>query len=66
MLEAQIPWRADVDRELDILNFLQRTKERYMGCMEEAPATTRQMSIMLITIDDGAATFSALTRVRPT
>lgn len=39
MLEAQLPWRADFDGQLDTFEFLQRAKQRDVGSMVETPAT---------------------------
>jgi hypothetical protein len=36
MLEAQLSWRPHLERESDILEFLQRTEKHDVGCVVEA------------------------------
>lgn len=58
VLEAQIPGGADLDREVDIRDFLQRTKEQDLGGVEEAPANTAKSDERhALHIDEGAASF---------
>lgn len=46
MFEAQLSRGANVDWQLDILEFLQRVKERDVSGMVEATTVSRRISIM--------------------